>query len=51
MAKHIETSLRLAGALGFNGTPAFVIGKELVPGFIEAEQMIKLVKQARSANK
>ena len=51
VAEHIETSMRLARALGFNGTPSFVIGEALVPGLIEADQMIELVKQARSADK
>ncbi len=32
---HIDDSMRLARALGFNGTPSFVIGDNLVPGFIE----------------
>lgn len=51
VAEHIETSMRLAGTLGFNGTPSFVIGETLVPGLIEADQMIKLVNQARAAEK
>lgn len=51
VAEHIETSMRLAGALGFNGTPSFVIGEALVPGLIEADQLIELVNQARAAKK
>ncbi|EPX77551.1 DsbA family protein [Litoreibacter arenae] len=50
VAAHIETSMRLARALGFSGTPSFVIGEALAPGLIEADQMIELVKQARAAN-
>ena len=29
--EHIETSMRLARSLGFNGTPSFVIGEALAP--------------------
>lgn len=50
ISEHIETSMRLARALGFNGTPSFVIGEALAPGLIEADQMIELVKKARAAN-
>ena len=48
--EHIETSMRLARSLGFNGTPSFVIGEVLAPGLIEADQMIEMVNQARAAN-
>lgn len=48
--EHIETSMRLARSLGFNGTPSFVVGEALAPGLIEADQMIELVNQARAAN-
>lgn len=50
VTEHIETSVRLASALGFSGTPSFVIGEALAPGLIEADQMIELVKQARSSD-
>lgn len=46
--EHIQTSMRLAQSLGFNGTPSFVIGDTLAPGLIQADQMIQLVEQARS---
>lgn len=45
--QHIDESMRLAQALGFNGTPSFVIGDNLVPGFVEQEQLETLVDQAR----
>jgi len=47
--EHIQTSMRLSRALGFNGTPSFVIGDSLAPGLIQADQMIQLVEQARAA--
>ena len=46
---HIAASIKLSRALGFNGTPSFVIGDALVPGVIEADQMIRLAKDARAA--
>ncbi|SFS22348.1 DsbA family protein [Yoonia litorea] len=48
--EHIQTSMRLARAIGFSGTPSFVIGDSLAPGLINAEQMISLVNQARANN-
>ncbi len=46
---HIATSMQLTQALGFNGTPSFVIGDALVPGFVETDQLAKLVAAARDA--
>ena len=45
--EHIETSMRLAQSLGFNGTPSFVIGDELVPGLVPLDQLEDLVEAAR----
>jgi protein-disulfide isomerase len=39
----------LADRLGVTGTPAFVIGEELVPGAIDAETMKAKIKQARQS--
>ncbi|MBW4983502.1 DsbA family protein [Mameliella sp. CS4] len=49
VAEHIATSMRLTQALGFNGTPSFVIGDALVPGFVEKDRLSDLVKEARDA--
>ncbi|WP_167647377.1 DsbA family protein [Mameliella alba] len=46
---HIATSMQLTQELGFNGTPSFVIGDALVPGFVETDQLAKLVAAAREA--
>jgi protein-disulfide isomerase len=46
---HIAESMRMAQALGFTGTPSFVIGEELVGGMIDAGQMGDLVEAARAA--
>lgn len=44
---HIALSMEMSRALGFNGTPSFVIGDALVPGVIDADQMILLAQEAR----
>ena len=49
--EHIQTSMELAAALGFNGTPSFVIGEALVPGFIKTAQFEGYVEGAREAEK
>ena len=48
--EHIATSLRLAEALGFNGTPSFVVGDQLIPGFVEKAQLAEVVAAARAAD-
>ena len=45
---HLERSDELARALQFTGTPAFVVGNTLVPGFTSLERLQELVRQARS---
>lgn len=46
---HIATSMRLTQALGFSGTPSFVIGDVLVPGLVDADQLRELIEQTRNA--
>lgn len=43
----IERNLTLASALAVRGTPAFVIGKQFVPGAIDADTLKKLIADAR----
>ncbi len=47
--EHLETSRWLAEQLGFSGTPSFVIGDALAPGFVELEQLQSMVAAARAA--
>ncbi len=47
--EHLESSMRLGEALGFSGTPSFVIGDELVNGFVEQAQLADFVKAARES--
>ena len=46
---HIDESMRLAELLGFSGTPSFVIGDALVPGFVPIDELERLVDEARAA--
>ena len=43
----IERNMALASALGVRGTPAFVIGKQLIPGAIDSDTLKKLIADAR----
>lgn len=47
VAAHIQTSMELTAALGFNGTPSFVIGDALVGGFVEFDALQTFVDSAR----
>ncbi len=44
----IQSNHRLAQALGINGTPGFVIGDNVVPGFLSTERLALAVDQARA---
>lgn len=44
----INANYRLARELGIEGTPAFVIGDELVPGAVEHSQLVALIEEART---
>ncbi|WP_026352569.1 DsbA family protein [Yoonia vestfoldensis] len=50
IAEHLQLSSGLGRALGFTGTPSFVIGENLAPGMIRADQMQQLVAAARATN-
>jgi protein-disulfide isomerase len=43
----IERNMSLASALGVRGTPAFVIGKQFVPGAVDAQALRQLIAEAR----
>ncbi|APX88436.1 hypothetical protein BV394_00725 [Brevirhabdus pacifica] len=48
--EHIATSMSLTQALGFRGTPSFVIGDALIPGLIELDQLEIYVDDAREGS-
>jgi protein-disulfide isomerase len=43
----IDRNMALATALGVRGTPAFVIGKQFVPGAVDADTLKQLIEEAR----
>ncbi len=45
--RRIDANLKLAHDLGIQGTPALVIGNDLVPGAVDAPELRKLVEAAR----
>jgi protein-disulfide isomerase len=49
LERRIQSNLRLAGALGIEGTPALVIGETLVPGAVDLPALERLVAEARAA--
>lgn len=47
--RYLDETLQLAESLGINGTPAFLIGNQLVPGAISADQMRQIIAQTRKS--
>jgi protein-disulfide isomerase len=45
----IDRNYRLASQLGIEGTPAFVIGDELIPGAVDQARLRELIEEARSS--
>lgn len=45
----LTRNFQLAEALNINGTPAFVVGNELVPGAVDLETLKKLIAEARGS--
>ena len=44
----LQANLELARELGIEGTPAFVIGDELIPGAVEKTRLAELIEDART---
>ena len=44
----LDRNLELAEALGIRGTPAFVIGEQMIPGAIDMTELRRLVRTERS---
>ncbi len=45
----IQTNLQLARQVGVRGTPAFIVGDQLVPGAMSPDQMRQLIAQKRGS--
>jgi protein-disulfide isomerase len=48
IAARLQANIKLAQSLGVEGTPALVIGGELIPGAIEAPELLQAVTKVRS---
>jgi protein-disulfide isomerase len=44
----LQANLTLARELGIEGTPAFVIGDELIPGAVDKTRLAQLIEEART---
>ena len=44
---HIDLSRQIGSALGVTGTPAFLIGDQLIPGFVDEARLAELIEEAR----
>lgn len=47
--EHLDATRSMTEALGFSGTPSFVIGDTLVPGFVPMEQLVEIIAEERKA--
>ena len=43
----IQENIELALSIGINGTPGFIIGDKVIPGFIDVSEVLNLVKDTR----
>lgn len=47
----IRKNLELANMLGVNGTPATLVGDEMIPGAVDAQEFERIVKEQLSKAK
>jgi protein-disulfide isomerase len=47
VAEAIARNRALAQELGINGTPAFIIGEELIPGAVELDVLLAKIAEVR----
>jgi protein-disulfide isomerase len=47
ISRHLEKNADLAEELNIRGTPAFIVGNQLVPGAIDVPTLEKLIAEAR----
>jgi protein-disulfide isomerase len=46
--KRIDSNLRLARSIGIEGTPALIIGGELIPGAVDEDELRSAIVKARA---
>ena len=51
IVKALQKNARLAQVLEVHGTPAFLIGRQIIPGAIELDKLTKLIAAERAAKK
>jgi protein-disulfide isomerase len=51
LAAKIAKNRDLANALNINGTPAYIINEQIIPGAIDAASLTKVVESQRAKNK
>jgi protein-disulfide isomerase len=51
IGQRIDTNLRLAQALGIQGTPAYVVGDEILPGAVGLEDLRAAIARLRQAGR
>ncbi|WP_291299331.1 DsbA family protein [Elioraea sp.] len=51
IAQLLDANIRLAQTLGIQGTPAYVVGNELLPGAVGPEQLREAIARSRQAQK
>ncbi|MEM8833736.1 MAG: DsbA family protein [Pseudomonadota bacterium] len=44
----LDKNIEQARAMGIRGTPGFIIGKEITPGFIPADELLRIIKDQRN---
>jgi len=44
----LQRNVRLAGELNIRGTPAFIIGDQIVPGAVSLDRLKEMVAQGRA---
>jgi protein-disulfide isomerase len=48
IAAQLQANYALAQTLGIEGTPAFVIGDQLIPGALDKARLVELIEEART---
>lgn len=51
IADALQRNIKLAQALGINGTPGFVVGDKIIPGAVDLKTLKAAIEQAREAQR
>ena len=50
LSEELERTMKLTTALDINGTPAFIVGDQIIPGAIDMDALAKLIAGERAKN-